>query len=737
MANALYKGDLAEVSFGKETGFVLDGLNNATTGWSHLSTSGNTSVIKVGTSAYFHTGAGTIHEIPDNILVGCTLKITGGGNFASDDYASTRRVYYITANDTTAGTITVQPNLATAASVNGNTTDTLLIESFKAPTFDAAMSDVTNGQKVMTDQFIGLLNEFSLPEPVIDVKSQHVVGMGRDVNVITSGKETLDGGSIALNAHTLRWLKYALGGHTAKSNGSASSLVAVSNSISQAPFNFFVGSDTSIVGAAVNHATGGNAANLTAINTTGTVYPGLDSVSTTTGTNVFIGARVSSINSTTAIITDSRMFTTTSGLLAGVLKVNVSGNTRYASYTSTTQSTNARTILGISDLDTAGALAGIATTKPLVLMPPLAGACAVGDIRLNVGSAVRDLFTAGDYVQIIDKDTHQIPGESTDGTPATVFKHEIRRVIAVPSSGAYLYVEEPFTFAHAVLSCGLDRLRYQSDSSLGSAHIASTGELQNGVSHTIFGHTTLPSFTIEQSFRNSDTTPGGEQLLRLYSGCKVHDAEVTADTEGELKLTANYRAARHYTDTGSMFAPHRMFDNTADTATNRKVCGIAVDGEKPYLFQDISVEVFGKPVLRGTEFSFSIDNGNTDRWFIRGFEGVTADADQVPHGGTQMPLDNTEAERNYTFSFKAMIEDDILWEEMRTRRHHQNTNDIVIRLNKGGSAATRQSAVITIEDYTITKADHPVPNDKGPVIAEVELVVRHMKVTEESPYYIL
>ena len=51
-----------------------------------------------------------------------------------------------------------------------------------------------------------------------------------------------------------------------------------------------------------------------------------------------------------------------------------------------------------------------------------------------------------------------------------------------------------------------------------------------------------------------------------------------------------------------------------------------------------------------------------------------------------MPLDNTEAERNYTFSFKAMIEDDILWEEMRTRRHHQNTNDIVIRLNKGGSA---------------------------------------------------
>ena len=79
----------------------------------------------------------------------------------------------------------------------------------------------------------------------------------------------------------------------------------------------------------------------------------------------------------------------------------------------------------------------------------------------------------------------------------------------------------------------------------------------------------------------------------------------------------------------------------------------------------------------------------------------------------------------------------MLWEEMRTRRHHQNTNDIVLRLNKPGSAATRQSAVITIEDYTIVKAEHQVPSDKGPIIAEVELAVRHLKVTEESPYYIL
>ena len=100
-------------------------------------------------------------------------------------------------------------------------------------------------------------------------------------------------------------------------------------------------------------------------------------------------------------------------------------------------------------------------------------------------------------------------------------------------------------------------------------------------------------------------------------------------------------------------------------------------------------------------------------------------------------MDITEAQREYTFNFSAIIEDDRLWEELRTRRHHNNTNDIVIRLNKPGSGATRQSAVITVEDYTITKADHQIPDDKGAVQVEVELVVRHLKITETSPYFIL
>lgn len=723
MANALYKGDLAEVSFGKETGLRCDGAT-----WTLTSSTSSTSLITIGTGAYWHTGSSTVVEIPDNILVGCVVKITGGSNFSSDDFATTRRTYYVTANNTSTGTITVQPALATSASQAAGASDSLVVEAYRCPTFDAGMSDAANSQKVKTDQFIGLLNEFAVPEPQIDVRKQHVIGMGRDVNVITSGRETLEGGSIEVNAHSMRWLKYALGGHTAKGNGSLATLASGSNTISEKLFN--VGSDGSVTGRAELQSASGTAGDYTAIGGTGTTFTGLDSLSTTTGTNFMIGADVASISSTTATLTSKAVFAVTSGTAAGVLKVNDSGTTKYASYTAI----SSNDVQGIADIDSGAAALALVAAKCVVLLPPLEAAVSIGDTRLDVGATVRAMFAAGDYVQIIDKDTHQVPGQ--DSTPPTIFKHEIRRVIAV--GGDYIHVEEPFTFAHAITSCGIDRLRYTSDASKGSPNInATTKELQNGITHTLFGHSVVPSFTVEQSLRNSDATPGGEQLLRLYSGCKVGSATIAADTEGELKITCDYQAARHYTDTGNMFNPHRMFDNTAETSANRKVSGIAVDGEKPYLFQDISIEIFGRPVLRATEFNLQLANTNTPRWYIRGYEGSSADADQVQHGGTQTPLDITEGVREYTFSFKALVEDNRLWEELRTRRHHQNTNDITFTMTKAGSATTRQTATITLEDYTITKADHQIPSDKGPIHADVELVVRHMKVTENNPYFIL
>jgi hypothetical protein len=724
MVGTIYKGDVAEVSWGKETGLMATGTGSAT-GWTHTSKSGNTSLITIGTANYWHTGSGSDVEIPDNALVGCIMRITGGTNFTADDYASTKRTYYVIANDTTNGTITIQPALATGTSTDADASDLLILDSLRSPTFEAAMTD--NAQQVKTDQFFGLLDNFSLPEPEIDVRKQHIVGMGRDVNILTSGRETLSGGSFALNAHTFRWMKYALGGHVAKSKGEFATLgSAAAITDSELPLN--IKAATAVYQAQQYGTT--DTDTLSVVSTS--AITGASNL--VEGDHILIGGKTATGTSNTVVFDTSAPTLThevIGSLKGGVFKtLGGAGEVLYGSFTIQ----SSLTLNGTADIDVGAQARAMVAGNTVYVLAPISSAISRRDVRVHLGSTIAGKFVAGDYIQIIDKDTHTIPGQ--DDTLPTVFKNEIRRVIAV--SGDFVYIEEPFFFAHAVGSTGVERLQYTATDSRGSPNIDSTTkELQFGVEHTLFGDTSLPTFMIEQSFRRDNATPGSNQMLRLYNGCKVQGISFSANTEGEVKLQVDYEGGRHYTDTANAFTPHRMFENTANTAINRKASGIAVNGEKPYLFQDLSFEVFGRPVLRATQVEFSIANGNQARHFIRGYEGNALDTDQVQLGAVQMPLDITEAQREYTFSFSAMIEDDQLWEQIRTRKHHQNTNDITLSMKKRGSNSTRENATITIEDYTIIKADHQVPEDKGAVIVQVELAVRHLKLSENSPYFTL
>tara|TARA_R110002096_G_scaffold73787_1_gene174893 strand:- start:34435 stop:36627 length:2193 start_codon:yes stop_codon:yes gene_type:complete len=730
MANKLFKGDLAEVSFGKETGLRANG-NDTNTVFTLTSTTGNTSLITMGAAHSYWTTAGPDLLLPDNILVGCTMKIEGGGSFTSDDFATTKRTYYITANDTASGTITVQPALVTAVSTAAVDTDNLVIDGYRLPTFEASM--ITANQQVKTDQFIGLLNELKIPEPKIDVRKQHIVGMGRDVNIITSGREELSGGALQVNAHTIRWLKYALGGHTALSQGEYAYSATANTIIGALPLNI------KVVTSSAKYAT-----QLYGASTVKVGITALNGLVTTSGnaTGNFLLGQETVADAGTDITFETSNYNTHFENVGtkGIFKVlSAAGKPLYGYYGSA-----ANLVIGSCIDITSGALARAQTVDMAVyLLAQVETDVNAGDIRIDVGATNAVKFVAGtSYVQIVDSGLFTIPGQDDSVTSRQLNKHEIRRVIAIGEAGhgdaGYIYVEEAFTFDHTATECGVERLQYYADTTRGSPHIGATDkQLHFGIEHTLFGHSTLPSFTLEQSFRQTDSETDSKQLLRLYSGCKATDATVQADTEGELKIDLSYDASRHYTETTNTIKPHRMFDNTAHNALSRKSSGIIVDGEKPYLFQDISVSVFGRPVLRGTEFNLKISNSLESQYYIRGFEGNTSDNDQVQHGATQSPLEITEAAREYTFNFKALVEDDRLWEELRTRRHHRNTNDITITMIKPGGDSTRQTATITLEDYTIVSANHDVPNDKGPVTANVELVVRHMKVTESSPYFIL
>ena len=80
MANAIFKGDLAEVSFGKEVGVFVD-----TGDWTHTTKGTDTSVITLGSGHYLY------RKIPDNILVGARLRVAGGRKFCSGGFFLTGR----------------------------------------------------------------------------------------------------------------------------------------------------------------------------------------------------------------------------------------------------------------------------------------------------------------------------------------------------------------------------------------------------------------------------------------------------------------------------------------------------------------------------------------------------------------------------------------------------------------------------------------------------------------------
>ena len=150
---------------------------------------------------------------------------------------------------------------------------------------------------------------------------------------------------------------------------------------------------------------------------------------------------------------------------------------------------------------------------------------ASGDVYIKVNSTIGALYSVGDYIQVYDKDTHSIPG--ADATLPTVFKNEIRRIIGINDGNTELHVEEPFLLDHTAGSCGIERMGYvystagaltAKDGRRGTPMIGTGGALAHGVTHTLFGHTNVPTFMIEQSFRQTDASPGREQFLRLFNG---------------------------------------------------------------------------------------------------------------------------------------------------------------------------------------------------------------------------
>ena len=406
---------------------------------------------------------------------------------------------------------------------------------------------------------------------------------------------------------------------------------------------------------------------------------------------------------------------------------------------------------------------------------------AAGDTYYAYTGTATGAPVVGEYLLIVDGTAVDFPrdnpaaaskkwganGVGTDMENAE--RNEIRRVVAVDNTltERRIHVDEPFSFDHAIANMSQKVLAFHASSTGGSPHFDATastfGTITNRQSRLIYQGATVPSFTLESSIRTrnvgsfnasgeAEAAPGSasdsKQLTRIWRGCKVKDFSIAADADAEVKLSVNFDALYCYTDTGRLennnkgdrYTAHRMFENTANSVINRKKAGIAPNTEKPYFFYNGSITAFGINLAQITNFSLSGNNNIENIMTVRGSSLAEArnslgqSLEQVPFGGSRNPSLTVEKQVEYDCSLTLIVSDPLLWHEYRTNRSHGSDEPITLTLTKAGAGANREEVIIVIDDYIISEAPLPIPEDKGVIKSEIKIMPKHVRVISHDAF---
>jgi hypothetical protein len=350
---------------------------------------------------------------------------------------------------------------------------------------------------------------------------------------------------------------------------------------------------------------------------------------------------------------------------------------------------------------------------------------------------------------------------------------ECRRIAAIEplASGHRVFVDDPWQFEHnGDGTSGADDVLLRKYDTTGPS-IASTNDITNPVRRLLFSSDSIPSFCIEHSVRNRDvgsysseqssSAPGGatdsKQLTRIFRGCKVVEWELSSSVDAELKYRCIFDALSCYTDTGRLesanqgdrYIAHRMFQNTATDDASRKASGIANGSEKPFMFYNGSVEAFGSSL------------GFVSAFELRGKTGVelfhtiqsnpvaeTLDSNnlsikQVPYGGTRNASIIREGREEFEMEIDVVLTDATLFHRLRSHIETSGSagesgNLIHLHFTKpifSGGGSNAQSIRILIDDYVITEAPIPVPDDKGLLHSKIRLEPRNVKIISQDTLY--
>ena len=402
---------------------------------------------------------------------------------------------------------------------------------------------------------------------------------------------------------------------------------------------------------------------------------------------------------------------------------------------------------------------------------------AFGDHTIAIGDYILfhdDTLTPTVHYNAVDGTTSQFWPHNHASSGLTSDSHhfeqaitsEIRRVVAIDGT-TRIFLDDPLHYEHAI-SDQLFAFRFSSTNATGSPNINADGTITNAVRRLLFSGDTLPSFCMEHSIRNRDVgsysnensnVPGSStdsrQLTRVFRGCKVVEWELNATVDAEVKYRCIFDALSCYTDAGRLepattspdtnpgdrYRAHRLFQNTASDAAGRKESGIAVGSEKPFMFYNGTITAFGQDIgfissfelrgktgveifhtMGGTPVAESVDSSNRSK-------------KQVPYGGTRNASIIREGREEFELEIDVIIRDSLLFHELRTHREVSGTAastdniiEMVFTKPTTGTTGSAPQMRIICDDYVITDAPIPVPDDKGLLHSKILIHPKNIKV---------
>ncbi|MAN60530.1 MAG: hypothetical protein CMI60_01155 [Parvibaculum sp.] len=694
------------------------------TGASPVATTGGT-----GTGLTVNTttsgGAGTpvtavaVNAVGAGYTVGDVVTISGGGTNATLTVASLT-------TGATETQLTVTPALKTPVAQESEG-GSILIHSFGTPTFDANMGGwssvaTASSERVLTDQFLGLAATLTLPETKVDLKRYHIVGLGRDTAVQVPGRFLNEGGTFEVNLHNPRWLYYALGMES----------VSVGNQ-----FDNLMTDDRGL-GAATEIGE-------TLITLDGAASTFTDAANGSGGTSpIAAGDYVLIKNEGTAL--------TFNALVGG------SGYTGAAGV-ATTGGTGSGLV--VTTTDSGGAVDSVTITNgghgySIGDVITIAGGSATFTL-VTVSTPVHDTITYSNAGSLGANKEFGFTGIGAEEYFDQTQAQEIRRIAAI--SGTNIWLDDGLCFPHPA-NAPLRFIRFDGDGggapNTGSPHREISGALTNGVTRLMYSRSSVPSFAVEVSIRRrdvegsvADVTDGGatdpKQLTRVYKGCKVKDFSLTADTDAALRMSVNFDSALCYTDTGRLettavskqsggtkgdrYMAHRMFEEN-NTPAERKATGIEKGTQKPYMFYNGTVTIAGVTLGQVISFTITGNTGVQQFYTINGAAITDSETDQIPFGGARNASLAIEGKTEYSMDCEIIVDDPVFYHKVRRAVDHEASTNNQIRLSftKPGTAVGRESIDILLDDFYITEAPLPVPEDKGVIKAPLKILPKAMRV---------